>query len=83
MICVLLQCIVYTEKIRRNSILSFDFIHNLCLFCLQVVKLRLARLKFSPVSLSQFSLAAKLDVLKHGPLLAGQIRSRIDRSPWL
>lgn len=46
-----------------------------------VVKLRLTRLKYSPVSLSQFSLAGKLDVLKHGPLLGGQIRSRIEL--WL
>ncbi|KAM9350695.1 secreted frizzled-related protein 2 [Symphorus nematophorus] len=46
-----------------------------------VLKLRLTRLKYSPVSLSQFSLAAKLDVLKHGPLLGGQIRSRIEL--WL
>lgn len=46
-----------------------------------VVKLRITRLKYSPVSLSQFSLAAKLDVLKHGPLLGGQIRSRIEL--WL
>uniref|UniRef100_A0A3P8SD29 FZ domain-containing protein n=1 Tax=Amphiprion percula TaxID=161767 RepID=A0A3P8SD29_AMPPE len=45
------------------------------------VKLRLTRLKYSPASLSQFSLAAKLDVLKHGPLLGGQIRSRIEL--WL
>uniref|UniRef100_A0A3Q1H7K1 Uncharacterized protein n=1 Tax=Anabas testudineus TaxID=64144 RepID=A0A3Q1H7K1_ANATE len=46
-----------------------------------VVKLRLTRLEYSPVSLSQFSLAAKLEVLKHGPLLGGQIRSRIEL--WL
>lgn len=46
-----------------------------------VVKLRLTRLKYSPVSLSQFSLAARLDVVKHGPLLGGQIRSRIEL--WL
>uniref|UniRef100_A0A8C5GPL0 Secreted frizzled-related protein 5-like n=1 Tax=Gouania willdenowi TaxID=441366 RepID=A0A8C5GPL0_GOUWI len=46
-----------------------------------VVKLRLTRLKYSPISLSQFSLAAKLDVLKHGPLLGGEIRSRIEL--WL
>ncbi|XP_047440035.1 secreted frizzled-related protein 5 [Mugil cephalus] len=46
-----------------------------------VVKLRLTRLKYSPVSLSQFSLAANLEVLKHGPLLGGQIRSRIEL--WL
>ncbi|XP_071398601.1 secreted frizzled-related protein 5 [Centroberyx affinis] len=46
-----------------------------------VVKLRLTRLKFSPISLSQFSLASKLEVLKHGPLLGGQIRSRIEL--WL
>ncbi|XP_029011727.1 secreted frizzled-related protein 5 [Betta splendens] len=46
-----------------------------------VVKLRITRLQYSPVSLSQFSLAAKLDVLKHGPLLGGQVRSRIEL--WL
>ncbi|XP_033943390.1 secreted frizzled-related protein 5 [Pseudochaenichthys georgianus] len=46
-----------------------------------VLKLRLKRLKDSLVSLSQFSLAAKLDVLKHGPLLGGEIRSRIEL--WL
>ncbi|KAM3872521.1 secreted frizzled-related protein 5 [Diretmus argenteus] len=46
-----------------------------------VVKLRLTRLKFSPVSLAQYSLASKLEVLKHGPLLGGQIRSRIEL--WL
>ncbi|XP_040920027.1 secreted frizzled-related protein 5 [Toxotes jaculatrix] len=46
-----------------------------------VVKLRLTRLKYTPVSLSQFSLAPKLDVLKHGPLLGGQIRSHIEL--WL
>lgn len=45
------------------------------------MKLRLRRLKYSPVSLSQFSLAAKLDVLKHGPLLGGQVRSHI--ALWL
>uniref|UniRef100_A0A665T4D7 FZ domain-containing protein n=1 Tax=Echeneis naucrates TaxID=173247 RepID=A0A665T4D7_ECHNA len=33
------------------------------------------------VSLSQFSLASKLDVLKHGPLLGGQIRSHVEL--WL
>ncbi|XP_068997543.1 secreted frizzled-related protein 2 [Embiotoca jacksoni] len=46
-----------------------------------VVKLRLARLKYSPVSLSQFSLTAKLHVLKYGSLLGGQIRHRIQL--WL
>ncbi|XP_054902107.1 secreted frizzled-related protein 2 [Poeciliopsis prolifica] len=46
-----------------------------------VVKLRLTRLRYSPVSLSQFSLAAKLDVLKRGSLLGEQIRSRIEL--WL
>ncbi|XP_071332521.1 secreted frizzled-related protein 5 [Trachinotus anak] len=46
-----------------------------------VVKLRLTQLKYTPVSLSLFSLAAKLDVLKHGPLLGGQIRSHIEL--WL
>uniref|UniRef100_A0A3B4GBE5 FZ domain-containing protein n=1 Tax=Pundamilia nyererei TaxID=303518 RepID=A0A3B4GBE5_9CICH len=45
------------------------------------VKLRLTRLKYSPVSLSLFSLASKLDVLKQGPLLGGQLRSRIEL--WL
>nr|XP_043894719.1 secreted frizzled-related protein 5 [Solea senegalensis] len=46
-----------------------------------VVKLRLKRLKNSPASLSQYSLAAKLQVLKHGPLVGGQIRSQIEL--WL
>uniref|UniRef100_A0A3P9LQS3 FZ domain-containing protein n=2 Tax=Oryzias latipes TaxID=8090 RepID=A0A3P9LQS3_ORYLA len=45
------------------------------------VKLRLTRLKYSPASLSQFSLTTKLDVLKQGPLVGGQIRSRIEL--WL
>lgn len=42
-----------------------------------VVKLRLLRLKSRPLSLSQFSLATKLEVLKHGPLLGGQSRPRL------
>ncbi|XP_059904978.1 secreted frizzled-related protein 5 [Gadus macrocephalus] len=46
-----------------------------------VVKLRLIRLKFSATSLAQFSLGSKLEVLKHGPLLGGQIRSRVQQ--WL
>lgn len=46
-----------------------------------VVKLRLLRLKSSPLSLSRFSLATKLEVLKHGPLLGGQIRPRLQL--WL
>lgn len=50
-------------------------------FFLPVVKLRLTRLQHSPVSLSQFSLAARLDVLKHGPLLGGQVRSGVQL--WL
>lgn len=72
-------------------VLSLICLYNLPVFhaldalCLPaffpVVKLRLTRLKYSPVSLSQFSLAAKLDVFKHGPLLGGQIRSRIEL--WL
>ena len=46
-----------------------------------MVKLRLIRLKFSATSLAQFSLGSKLEVLKHGPLMGGQIRSRIQQ--WL
>ncbi|XP_052337793.1 secreted frizzled-related protein 5 isoform X1 [Oncorhynchus keta] len=46
-----------------------------------VVKLRLTQLKSSQVSLAQFSLASRLQVLKHGPLLGGQIRSRLQL--WL
>ncbi|XP_030588791.1 secreted frizzled-related protein 2 [Archocentrus centrarchus] len=46
-----------------------------------VVKLRLTRLKYSPVSLSQFSLAGKLDILKQGALLGRQLHSRIEL--WL
>ncbi|KAJ8016337.1 hypothetical protein DPEC_G00006140 [Dallia pectoralis] len=46
-----------------------------------VVKLRLTRLTSSPLTLAQFSLASRLQVLKHGPLLGGQIRSRLQL--WL
>ncbi|KAG7283915.1 hypothetical protein CRUP_034102 [Coryphaenoides rupestris] len=46
-----------------------------------VVKVRLTRLKSSTTSLAPFSLGSKLEVLKHGPLLGGQIRSRIEQ--WL
>lgn len=46
-----------------------------------VVKLRLLRLKSRPLSLSQFSLTTKLQVLKHGPLLGGQSRPRMQL--WL
>ncbi|KAJ8370790.1 hypothetical protein SKAU_G00108180 [Synaphobranchus kaupii] len=46
-----------------------------------VVKLRLSRLNSSGVSLAPFSLASKVKVLKHGPLLGGQIRARLQT--WL
>lgn len=45
------------------------------------MKLRLTRLKYSPVTLSQYSLGSKLVILKHGPLLGGHTRSRIEL--WL
>lgn len=45
------------------------------------MKLRLTRLKYSPLTLSQYSLGSKLVILKHGPVLGGQIRSRIEL--WL
>jgi len=45
------------------------------------MKLRLTRLKSSATSLAPFSLGSKLEVLKHGPLLGGQIRARIEQ--WL
>lgn len=55
---------------------------DLCLSSVfPVVKLRLTRLKYSPVSLSQFSLAGKLDILKQGPLLGRQLHSHIEL--WL
>ncbi|XP_023681626.1 secreted frizzled-related protein 5 [Paramormyrops kingsleyae] len=46
-----------------------------------VVKLRLSRLNSSSVNLAQFTLASRLEVLKHGPLLGGQIRARLQL--WL
>lgn len=48
---------------------------------LLVVKLRLTRLKSSATSLAPFSLGSKLEVLKHGPLVGGQIRARVQQ--WL
>ncbi|KAG5838531.1 hypothetical protein ANANG_G00224640 [Anguilla anguilla] len=47
----------------------------------KVVKLRLSRLNSSTVGLARFSLANKVEVLKHGPLLGGQIRARLQL--WL
>ncbi|XP_064154259.1 secreted frizzled-related protein 2 [Anguilla rostrata] len=46
-----------------------------------VVKLRLSRLNSSTAGLARFSLANKVEVLKHGPLLGGQIRARLQL--WL
>ncbi|KAI1892896.1 hypothetical protein AGOR_G00138240 [Albula goreensis] len=46
-----------------------------------VVKVRLSRLNSSSVSLSQFALASKVEVLKHGPLLGGEIQARLQL--WL
>ncbi|XP_034028463.1 secreted frizzled-related protein 2 [Thalassophryne amazonica] len=66
-------------ELERTSSLK-DMLETFCRSDF-VVKLRLTRLKYSPVSLSQFSLAAKLTVLKHGPLLGGEIRSRVEL--WL
>lgn len=64
--CLVIQCTLF---VNNNSAFF------------PVVKLRLTQLKYTPASLSQFALAAKLDVLKHGPLLGGQIRSHIEL--WL
>uniref|UniRef100_A0A8C9RXT8 Secreted frizzled-related protein 5-like n=1 Tax=Scleropages formosus TaxID=113540 RepID=A0A8C9RXT8_SCLFO len=46
-----------------------------------VVKLRLSRLNSSGIRVAQFSLVSKLEVLKHSPLLGGQIRARLEL--WL
>lgn len=74
MFCNSTSCLVLLLIKLASNIVSVFFFP-------QVVKLRLTRRKYSPVSLSQFSLAVKLNVLKHGPLLGGQIRSRIEL--WL
>lgn len=73
----------FYTTIKRQAVLLHKQVMSsmLCVSFFPVVKLRLTQLEYSPVSLSQFSLAAKLDVLKHGPLLGGQIRSRIEL--WL
>lgn len=68
--CLIIYCVCW---LTLNSKCLFAFF--------SVVKLRLTQLKYTPTSLSQFALAAKLDVLKHGPLLGGQIRSHIEL--WL
>uniref|UniRef100_A0A674N1X8 FZ domain-containing protein n=1 Tax=Takifugu rubripes TaxID=31033 RepID=A0A674N1X8_TAKRU len=56
-----------------------------CYLCLSpflpVVKLRLTRLKYSPLTLSQYSLGSKLVILKHGAPFRGADRSRIEL--WL
>ncbi|XP_041952612.1 secreted frizzled-related protein 5 [Alosa sapidissima] len=46
-----------------------------------VVKLRLTRLNSSSSAVARFSLGSRLEVLKHGPLLGGEMRGRL--SLWL
>uniref|UniRef100_A0A673K4F5 Secreted frizzled-related protein 5-like n=1 Tax=Sinocyclocheilus rhinocerous TaxID=307959 RepID=A0A673K4F5_9TELE len=49
------------------------------LFCKSdfVVKVRLSKLNSSSSVLKMFSLGSRLEVLKHGPLLGGEMRSRL------
>ncbi|XP_030622859.1 secreted frizzled-related protein 5 [Chanos chanos] len=53
------------------------------LFCRSdfVVKVRLSRLNSSSSGLAKFTLGSRLEVLKHGPLLGGEIPGRL--SLWL
>uniref|UniRef100_A0A8C1X5Z0 Secreted frizzled-related protein 1 n=1 Tax=Cyprinus carpio TaxID=7962 RepID=A0A8C1X5Z0_CYPCA len=53
------------------------------LFCKSdfVVKVRLSKLNSSSSVLTMFSLGSRLEVLKHGPLLGGELRSRL--TLWL
>lgn len=78
-------CSCFSQNIstkKRKLQCNQKSVMPLCLpIIFPVVKLRLTRLRNSPASLSQFSLAAKLDVLNRGSLLGGQIRSRIEL--WL
>lgn len=46
-----------------------------------VVKLRLNRLNTSDLAVAKFALGSRLEVLKHGPLLGGEMRGRL--SLWL
>lgn len=46
-----------------------------------VVKLRLTRLNTSDLAVAKFTLGSRLEVLKHGPLLGGEMRGRL--SLWL
>lgn len=46
-----------------------------------VVKLRLTRLNTSGLAVAKFNLGSRLEVLKHGPLLGGEMRGRL--SLWL
>ncbi len=48
---------------------------------LLVVKVRLAKLNSSSSVLTIFALGSRLEVLKHGPLLGGEMRSRL--TLWL
>ncbi|XP_051518856.1 secreted frizzled-related protein 5 [Myxocyprinus asiaticus] len=53
------------------------------LFCKSdfVVKVRLSKLNSSSSVLNMFSLGSRFEVLKHGPLLGGEMRSRL--TLWL
>lgn len=44
---------------------------------LSVVKVRLAQSNYSSSALAKFSLGSRLEVLKHGPLLGGEMRGKL------
>lgn len=57
------------------------FTDNGLLISLIVVKVRLSKLNSSSSVLTMFSLGSRVEVLKHGPLLGGEMRSRL--TLWL
>lgn len=67
---------------NEHKLLMLNLPAHVCLsLSLLVVKVRLSKLNSSSSVLTMFSLGSRLEVLKHGPLLGGEMRSRL--TLWL
>uniref|UniRef100_A0A8C1GD27 FZ domain-containing protein n=1 Tax=Cyprinus carpio TaxID=7962 RepID=A0A8C1GD27_CYPCA len=70
------------SKIHNRGTLKLKLtVHVFLSLSLLVVKVRLSKLNSSSSVLTMFSLGSRLEVLKHGPLLGGEMRSRL--TLWL
>uniref|UniRef100_A0A8C1CBC7 FZ domain-containing protein n=1 Tax=Cyprinus carpio carpio TaxID=630221 RepID=A0A8C1CBC7_CYPCA len=70
-----------TNNLNNLKLLMLNSLLMSLSLSLLVVKVRLSKLNSSSSVLTMFSLGSRLEVLKHGPLLGGELRSRL--TLWL